>query len=118
MALAIFAGTVSAVMLTLSNSRTNVARAGVQLRAELAAEALLARIGLDIPLQPQKASGHLPDGSAWNILIHPITSQVKSSGGKEIKSASLLAIEVKVVAAGNYAASVRLSTIMSTDLSQ
>lgn len=36
------------------------------------AEALLARVGHDLPLQDREAGGRTPDGLTWRVLINPL----------------------------------------------
>lgn len=47
------------------------ARATARLRAVLAAESLLARVGLDIPARTGRRRGRLDDGATWEILVAP-----------------------------------------------
>ncbi len=55
----------------LVSSRDRDARATAQARATFAAEAILERVGLDLPLAPRNVSGRLADGSAWSLAIAP-----------------------------------------------
>jgi prepilin-type N-terminal cleavage/methylation domain-containing protein len=70
-ALAVLGSIAAAALVLLLSSRDRDARATAQLRAGLAAEAILERVGLDLPLTPRSVSGRLGDGSAWSLAIAP-----------------------------------------------
>ncbi|MGF6227682.1 prepilin-type N-terminal cleavage/methylation domain-containing protein [Inquilinus ginsengisoli] len=70
-ALAVLGGITATALALLVSSRDRDARATTQARATLAAEAILERVGLDLPLVPRSASGRLGDGSAWSLAIAP-----------------------------------------------
>jgi type II secretory pathway pseudopilin PulG len=70
-ATAILSGIGASVVFLLDTHRTMNARAASQLRQVSSAEAILDRVGLDVPLQVQHLSGRLRDGSAWMIDIIP-----------------------------------------------
>ncbi|WP_052120454.1 type II secretion system protein [Inquilinus limosus] len=70
-ALAVLGSITAASLALLVSSRDRDSRAAAQLRAGLAAEAILERVGLDLPLAPRSVSGRLSDGSAWSLAIAP-----------------------------------------------
>ncbi|MGK9230388.1 type II secretion system GspH family protein [Inquilinus limosus] len=70
-ALAVLGGVAATALVLLVSSRDRDARATAQARAFLAAEAILERVGLDLPLAPRSAAGRLADGSAWSLAIAP-----------------------------------------------
>lgn len=70
-ALAVLGGITATALVLLVSSRDRDARATAQARATLAAEAILERVGLDLPLTPRSASGRLGDGSAWSLAVVP-----------------------------------------------
>ncbi|MDR6290871.1 prepilin-type N-terminal cleavage/methylation domain-containing protein [Inquilinus ginsengisoli] len=70
-ALAVLGSIASAALVLLVSSRDRDARATAQMRAGLAAEAILERVGLDLPLAPRSVTGRLGDGSAWSLAIAP-----------------------------------------------
>ncbi|MDR6290858.1 prepilin-type N-terminal cleavage/methylation domain-containing protein [Inquilinus ginsengisoli] len=70
-ALAVLGGIAATALVLLVSGRDRDARATAQLRAGLAAEAILERVGLDLPLAPRSVSGRLGDGSAWSLSIAP-----------------------------------------------
>lgn len=63
-------------------------------RATLAAEAILARVGLDIPLAAQDLQGRLADGSRWQLAVKP----VQSAGSPNVFA--LFDVEVEVTPEG------------------
>ncbi|MGN7127659.1 type II secretion system protein [Methylorubrum thiocyanatum] len=70
-AVAILALCVSMVGRVVSSRAERLTHDTDRLRAVFAAEAILNRIGLDLPLRTQDTSGQLGDGSHWRIVIRP-----------------------------------------------
>lgn len=70
-ALAILAGTTSAVLAALMMKHSLQRRSQGQLSYMMQAQGLLERVGIDIPLRPGTVRGTLVDGGAWIIEIKP-----------------------------------------------
>jgi len=111
-AITILAGVATVALLVISSSSDRQARATARLRATLAAEMLLDRVGLDLPLQPQSLAGRLKDGSQWRLDVRAHDE----SGLSSEKSDKLLRVEVEVVPKRWRTDAVRLVTLRLTDL--
>lgn len=70
LALAILGGSLTAVLLALSNHRAWQARSENRLHMTMTAEALLQRVGLDIPLKDARISGE-SENLRWIVAIRP-----------------------------------------------
>jgi type II secretion system protein I len=70
LALAILGGSLTAVLLSLSNHRAWQARSQARLHLAMTAETLLRRVGLDIPLKDGQASGE-SDDIRWVVAMKP-----------------------------------------------
>lgn len=68
-ALSILSGTLATVFAIVATARMADHRAEASLRATRAAEALLARVGLDLPLKVGDLAGYLDDGRAWTLSV-------------------------------------------------
>lgn len=106
-AIAIFALCVSAVGRVVSSRTGRLARDTDRLRAVFSAEAILNRIGLDIPLQAQDTAGQLRDESRWRIVIRPYTEPGLRLSDRE----SLLHVSVQVVPARGAGSEIVLRTL-------
>jgi type II secretory pathway pseudopilin PulG len=120
--LALIAMVAAAAMLAFGMAADRSARAGDRLRAVLAADAILARVGLDLPLRPQRTGGTLGDGAAWTLEIRPFTGDEADGGGDDARPGStaaprglplerLFVVDVRVTPAGWRAAPVELATL-------
>jgi type II secretory pathway pseudopilin PulG len=67
--LALIAMVATAAFVAFAQAGERSARAGERLRAVLAADAILARVGLDLPLRPHRTAGTLSDGAAWVLEV-------------------------------------------------
>jgi type II secretory pathway pseudopilin PulG len=72
-ALVILTGTTAAVLGIIAANRSAQAKAGAKLANALAAQSLLERVGLDIPLRLGAAGGILDDGRAYSIEVTAFT---------------------------------------------
>lgn len=105
--LALIAMVATAAFVAFTAAGERSARAGDRLRAILAADAILARVGLDLPLRPQETGGTLGDGSAWRLQVRPFTG---GSGGTDaLPLERLYEVAVAVTPAGG--APVELTTL-------
>ena len=92
-ALAILAGSVATLLPMMAASGERDARATARLRAAFTAEAILNRVGLDVPLVIGHLRGRLPDGSAWTIDIRDyVEAETKLEG----RGGRLLQIDIAV----------------------
>ena len=67
----ILTGTVSAVLMHFASSRRAIKHSMDLTEALNEAEALIYRIGVDLPLQEGRWSGHTKTGFSWDITIQP-----------------------------------------------
>jgi prepilin-type N-terminal cleavage/methylation domain-containing protein len=110
-ALAILGSISAAALVLLVSSRDRDARSNSQMRAGLAAEAILDRVGLDLPLAPRSLSGSLADGSAWSLAI----AAYREDGMPEVAGQpGLLSVSVRV--APRRGAAVQLTTLRAAGL--
>jgi type II secretory pathway pseudopilin PulG len=119
--LALIAMVAAAAMVAFGMAADRSARAGDRLRAVLAADAILARVGLDVPLRPQRTGGTLGDGATWTLEIRPFTAdeaEIGSDGGKGGSAAAsplaldrLFTVAVRVTPTGWRGAPVELATL-------
>ncbi|PZQ11885.1 MAG: hypothetical protein DI565_17025 [Ancylobacter novellus] len=91
-ALSILAGVASVALMVVGSNGERGERATARLRATLAAEAILNRVGLDVALKLQDLGGRLADDSAWTLRIFPYVEPGLDGGGQ----AALLQVEVRV----------------------
>jgi general secretion pathway protein I len=103
-ALAVLAGVATAALMLFSLGTERNARATERLRATIAAEAILSRVGLDVPLQVQTLSGRLKDGARFSLEVAPATVDGRADG-------DLLAVTVKVRPRRWRGAPVELTTL-------
>lgn len=73
--LALIAMVAAAAFVAFAQAGERSARAGERLRAVLAADAILARVGLDLPLRPHRTGGTLSDGAAWVLEVRAFTGE-------------------------------------------
>jgi general secretion pathway protein I len=106
-ALAVLASVASVALMVLASNAQRGDQATARLRATLAAEAILNRVGLDVALKQQSLSGRLVDGSRWEVLIAPY----KEEGLAEDRFSPLLEVEVAVTPKRWPAQAVRLKTL-------
>lgn len=106
-AIAILAGVATVALQIISTSGGRSERATARLRATLAAEMLLVRVGLDLPLKPQSSAGTLEDGSAWRLDVRPHGEDGLPAGQGE----TLLRVEVEVTPKRRPADAARLVTL-------
>lgn len=106
-AIVIVALCASAVGRVVSSRTGRLAHDTDRLRAVFAAEAILNRIGLDIPLRAQDTAGQLRDGSRWRIVIHPYTEP----GLRLPDRSSLLHVSVQVAPARGAGNEIVLKTL-------
>jgi general secretion pathway protein I len=107
-ALAILTGTAAAVFSILSASRIAQARAEENVRMIIHAQSLLARVGLDIPLQAGHVTGSFDDGQRWLVEITPFSDEryPRQPGAKQ-----LFDVRVHVPAMQSGAAGIELRTL-------
>lgn len=106
-AVAILAGVATVALQVISSSSDRDERATARLRSMLAADTLIARVGLDLPLQPQKAMGRFQDGSNWRLDVRPYEAEGPPGG----QDGRLLRIEVEVTPKRRSFEAVRLVTL-------
>lgn len=107
-ALAVLALVAGAAAMVFSTGAERGARATARLRATFAAEAILNRVGLDVPLGPGRRAGRLADGAAWAIEIVPyVEAGVQAAGDP----AELLAVTVRVTPARARTGPVELKSL-------
>lgn len=107
-ALAILAGMLSAVMTAVANARAHFARGQVRLNLLLEADALMQRIGSELPLMPASTRGESGD-LVWAISIQPYEKEFMPS------SAEILEIAVAVWPSTAPAELVVLKTLRMRD---
>lgn len=78
LALAILGGSLSAMLLALSNHRAWQARSENRLHLTMKAEAILQRVGLDIPLKDGRISGE-SDELRWIVAVRSHETRQESS---------------------------------------
>ena len=105
MAMLAAAGVVALQVVSSSSDRS--ARATARLRATLAAEALLNRVGLDLPLKAQSLAGAFQDGSSWRLSVRAY----EEDGSPRSPDDRLLRVEVEVAPKGRRRDAVRLVTL-------
>jgi hypothetical protein len=108
-ATAIVSGIGVAVVLLLDANRLTNARATGQLRHTLSAQAILDRVGLDVPLRVQRSSGRLRDGSGWSIDIVPYQEPDLSASSGQSR---LLRVTVRILPEEGKGIPVELQTLM------
>ncbi|WP_445504887.1 PulJ/GspJ family protein [Microvirga sp. G4-2] len=75
-ALAILTGVTASILLLLSSLRAAQLNSRLRLASTLQAQALLNRVGRDIPLESGIRTGTFMDGRKWSIAIQPFGSDV------------------------------------------
>lgn len=75
-ALAILTGVTGSIILLLSTVRGAQLYSRSRLTSALQAQALLNRVGRDIPLETGTWTGTSMDGRKWSIAVQPFTSDV------------------------------------------
>lgn len=108
-AIAIIGAIATAGLTIMASARAREARALGQFRASFAAEAILNRVGLDVPLTPGRRSGELPDGSAWAIEIRPYAFE--AGAAREADRIRILDVVVRVTPAAAGASPVELASL-------
>jgi type II secretory pathway pseudopilin PulG len=78
LALAILGGSLTAILMALSNHRGWQARSENRLNLTMAAEALLQRVGLDIPLKDGRMSGESA-GLRWIVVVRSHETRAERS---------------------------------------
>ncbi len=73
--LALIAMVAAAAFVAFAQAGERSARAGERLRAVLAADAILARVGLDLPMRSDRTAGTLSDGAAWVLEVRAFTGE-------------------------------------------
>lgn len=106
-ALAILASVASVALMAMASNVERGDRATARLRATLAAEALLNRVGLDVALKEQRSSGRLADGAAWDLAVAPYAEPGLATENRP----PLLQIEVAVTPRRWPQDAVRLKTL-------
>lgn len=92
--LALIAMVAAAAFVAFAQAGERSARAGDRLRAVLAADAILARVGLDLPLRPQETGGTLGDGARWTLAVRPFTGDGEAADALPLQELYALLVTV------------------------
>jgi len=94
-ALVVLSGTTAAVLSIVSAHASAQARQEAALTDAVQAQALLNRIGLDIPARPGSVTGTGHDGRSWSIEIRPYADGPETEGPRAVL---LLDLRIRVPA--------------------
>ncbi|WP_372501203.1 prepilin-type N-terminal cleavage/methylation domain-containing protein (plasmid) [Tistrella mobilis] len=108
-AIAIIGAITTTGLMVMASARAREAEALGRFRASLAAEAILNRVGLDLPLTPGRRKGQLPDGTTWEIEIRP--HAFETGAAREPDRIRILDVVVRITPGTDGARPVELTSL-------